>query len=295
MGDVPWALAAAAGTLAALNPCGFALLPVYLTVLVIGDDQPDRATAVARAMTSTAAIVTGFAAVFGVFGLALAPVAGLIQARLPWFTVVLGLALVGAGGWLLAGRHLPGVARLGGHGRPVTRSAGSMVGFGAAYALASLGCTIGPFLAVVVSSFRSGSPAAGVGLFLTYAAGMGLVVGTASVALALARSTLVGRARRLAPALNRAGGVVVAVAGAYVAYYGWYELQVLGGGDVDDPIIDTALHVQGRLSDGVDQLGTTTLAVAFAAVILIAGLAARRLRRIRSRTSATASPPRQAD
>jgi hypothetical protein len=119
-----------------------------------------------------------------------------------------------------------------------------MIGFGAAYALASLGGTLGPFLAVVVSSFRSGSPAAGVGLFLTYAAGMGLVVGTAAMTLALARSTLVGRACRLAAVSNRAGGATIMLAGAYVAYYGWYELRVFDGGDPGDPIIAAALHIQ---------------------------------------------------
>jgi cytochrome c-type biogenesis protein len=295
MDEVPWALAAAAGTLAALNPCGFALLPVYLTVVVIGDDQPGRATAVVRALAGTAAVVTGFAAVFGLFGLALAPVAGLIQARLPWFTVVLGLVLVGAGGWLIAGRQLPGVSRLGGQGRPVTRSAWSMAGFGAAYALASLGCTIGPFLAVVVSSFRSGSAAAGVGLFLAYAAGMGLVVGTAAVALALARTTVLGRARRLAPVLSRAGGVIVTLAGAYVAYYGWYELRILGGGDPIDPVIDTALGLQGWLSDGVGRLGTAALAAVFGAMLLIAALVVRRGRRADRRGPARAAPPHRTD
>ena len=48
-----------------------------------------------------------------------------------------------------------------------------MTGFGASYAIASLGCTIAPFLAVVVTSFRSGSTAQGLVLFLVYAGGMG--------------------------------------------------------------------------------------------------------------------------
>jgi cytochrome c-type biogenesis protein len=38
------ALALGAGMLAALNPCGFALLPAYLTLLVTGD-QPNRLVA----------------------------------------------------------------------------------------------------------------------------------------------------------------------------------------------------------------------------------------------------------
>ena len=58
---------------------------------------------------------------------------------------------------------------------------------------------------------------AGIGLFLAYAA----VVGTTAVALALANASLVRRLRRLAPLVARAGGLLMALAGGYVAYYGW--------------------------------------------------------------------------
>jgi cytochrome c-type biogenesis protein len=273
MTEVPFALAVAAGTLAALNPCGFALLPVYLTVLITDGDHPSRATAVARAVISTAAVVTGFVAVFALFGLALAPVAGLVQARLPWFTIVLGLALAGLGGWLLSGRSLPGISQPAGRGPAVARTIPSMVAFGAGYALTSLSCTIGPFLAIVVSSFRAGSPVAGVLLFLGYAAGMGMVVGVAALALALARSSVIGRMRRLAPLISRAGGVVIALAGAYVAYYGWYELRVLRGDAADDPVIGTALAVQGWFSGAMADLGVPVVVLAFAAVLAGAGAA----------------------
>ncbi|MFG3309512.1 hypothetical protein [Streptomyces wuyuanensis] len=56
--------------LAAVNPCGFALLPAYLSLLVLGDESPSRTVAVAvgRALAATAAMTAGFAAFFGVFG-----------------------------------------------------------------------------------------------------------------------------------------------------------------------------------------------------------------------------------
>jgi cytochrome c biogenesis protein CcdA len=270
MNEVPYALALAAGTLAALNPCGFVLLPVYLSVLVLGDDAPSRSAAVWRALVGTAALTVGFVAVFAVFGLALTPVAGVVQRQLPWFTVTFGVLLVALGGWLLAGRDLPGLPRLVGRGPAVTRSVASMVGFGAAYALASLGCTVGPFLAIVVSSLRAGSPLAGIGLFLAYAAGMGMVVGTAALALALARTSLIGRMRRLAPAVSRAGGLVVLIAGGYVAYYGWYELRLRRGADPADAVVEAAATVQGRIADGIDRLGPASLAAMFAAVLILA-------------------------
>lgn len=146
-----------------------------------------------------------------------------------------------------------------------------MAGFGAAYAVASLGCTVGPFLAIVVSTFRAGGLAAGVGLFVAYAAGLGLVVGVAAMAVAMARSSVIGRMRRLAPIISRAGGAVVVLAGGYVAYYGLFELRVLGGGDPVDPIVTAAGRVQGWLANSLDRAGVVTVAVVFA--VLLAGAA----------------------
>ena len=124
-----------------------------------------------------------------------------------------------------------------------------MFGFGISYALASLTCTVAPFLAVVVSAFRSDSVLAGSALFLLYAAGMGLVVGTAAVAVALAQQSLVRGARRLGAYVSRAGGALLALVGGYVAYYGWWEIRVFAGGRRRRPgdrgrRVDPALVVQ---------------------------------------------------
>jgi len=265
---------------AALNPCGFALLPTYLSLLVLDRDIPSRAVALTRALTSTAALTGGFVAVFAFFGLAAAPAAGVIQRHAPWFSVGFGVALVGLGGWLLAGRELPVAARLVGRAPTLRRSAVPMVAFGAAYALASLGCAVGPFLAIVLSSFQAGSTTAAVALFVAYAAGMGLVVGTAAVAVATARPSLITRIRSLTPTVSRIGGAVVALTGAYVAYYGWYELRVLRGADPADPVITGAGQVQGWLADAIDRLGVVGVAIVFAVLVAGAVIVAVRSRRL---------------
>ncbi|GIJ70541.1 cytochrome c biogenesis CcdA family protein [Virgisporangium ochraceum] len=257
-------LALAAGLVAAVNPCGFALLPVYLTLLVLGDDSPGRIVAVRRALVATAAMTAGFVVVFGAVGSAVAPVSGALFRYLPWFTVAFGLLLVVLGGWLTAGRHLPSFV-LPVRGPTVRRSAGSMVLFGAAYAVASLSCTIAPFLAIVASSFRAGSVLDGVGLFVAYALGMGLLVGAAALAVALARPAALTRLRRFGPAVSRLGGAVMLVAGGYVAYYGWYELR----GDVDDPVIAGAQYLQRALVRAVETPGVRWIAALFA--VLLAG------------------------
>ncbi|MGP3983126.1 cytochrome c biogenesis CcdA family protein [Streptomyces sp. KR80] len=271
MSDLPLALALSAGMLAAVNPCGFALLPAYLSLLVLGDDSPTRTAAVGRALATTAAMTAGFTAVFALFGLAVAPVAGQVQQHLPWFTIVFGLLMAVLGGWLLAGRELPALLPKLRRAPAVTRSLPSMALFGGAYAIASLGCTIAPFLAIVVSAFRSGSTLEGVVLFAAYAAGMGLIVGAAALSVALTRTARVGRIRRLGAVAARLGGALLLVVGAYVAYYGWYEIRLQRGGQVTDPVVDGAGTVQRWLAETLDRIGVPALAVLLG-LLLLTGL-----------------------
>ena len=248
-------LALAAGMLAAVNPCGFALLPAYLSVLVLGDDSPGPGRAVLRALVLTAWMTVGFVAVFGVFGLVISPVASQAQQYLPWFTAAFGVAVVLAGLWLLAGRELPTLqlSRKGGSG-PMTRTVPTMIGFGMSYAAASLTCSIAPFLAIVVASLRSGSTGEGLALFAAYALGMGLLVGVAAVAVALARRGIVTSLRRTGRWVPRVSGLLLVLVGAYVAWYGVWELRVLNGGDASDPVIETAARIQREIASWVRAL-----------------------------------------
>ncbi|MDO0939028.1 cytochrome c biogenesis protein CcdA [Streptomyces sp. DG2A-72] len=277
MTDLPLALALGAGMLAAVNPCGFALLPAYLSLLVLGDDTPSRTVAVGRALTATAAMTTGFAALFGVFGLAVQPVAGQLQQHLPWFTIIFGALIATAGGWLLAGRRLPSLAPKLRRAPTLTRSLPSMALFGMAYATASLGCTIAPFLAIVVSAFRTGSTGEGIALFIAYAAGMGLIVGAASLTVALTRATAVIRLRRLGALAPRLGGGLLLLVGAYAAYYGWYEIRVQRDPATTDPVVDTAGAIQRSVAEFLDATGPGVMAVLVGVLLLTA--VAVRLRR----------------
>ena len=272
------ALALGAGMLAAVNPCGFALLPAYLSLLVLGDRNESRPRAVARALRLSLAMTLGFSAVFAVFGLAIAPVASGLQRQLPWFTVALGLSLALLGLWILSGRpvQLPRIGRRVRRERPLEGSFSGMAGFGAGYATASLSCTIAPFLAVVVAGFRSDSIGTGIALFLAYAAGMGLVVGTVAVATALTSDGLIRHLRRSGRFVPRASGALLLVSGAYVAYYGWWEVRVLAGGDTSDPVIDAASRIQHAMAGLVQAPGALGWLAAGVVLVGAASLVSRR-------------------
>ena len=256
MNDVPILLALTAGMVAALNPCGFALLPAYLTLVVAGGDEgSSRSAAVGRALTMSASMTAGFVAVFGAFGLVAVPLALSLERYLPWATIVIGFALVGLGVYLLTGRELlintPKMA-----GAAPGKTVRSMFLYGVAYAVASLSCTIGPFLAVTGSALRSGSAADGVLVYAAYAAGIALVVAVLAVSVALASGAVIDRMRRILPYINRISGAVLLVVGLYVAYYGWFELRLFSGaGGADDPVIAAAGRVQRVLAGWVYQGG----------------------------------------
>ncbi|MBN7293218.1 cytochrome c biogenesis CcdA family protein [Mycobacteroides abscessus] len=246
-------LAFAAGLIAALNPCGFALLPVYLALVVRGPGaEIGKSQALARAVIATVVMAGGFVAVFTVFGLLTVSVASVIQRYLPFVTVVFGIGLVILGLWLLAGRDIIALMpKMLDANAPTTRL-GSMFGYGVGYAVASLSCTIGPFLAVTSTTFESGSLFDGVMVYLAYASGITLVVGTLAVSTALASTMLLKAMRRALPYLNRVSGAILIVVGAYVGYYGSYEVRLFhANGNPDDPIINAAGKIQRTISGWV--------------------------------------------
>jgi cytochrome c biogenesis protein CcdA len=272
-------LAFGAGLVAALNPCGFAMLPAYLALVVQGENVGRRA-AVGRAVTATAAMALGFLTVFGGFGILTVSAASTVQRYLPYVTVVIGITLVALGIWLLAGREITvriGLAR-GARWAPTARL-GSMFSYGISYAVASLSCTVGPFLAVTAAALRGGSVLGATAVYVAYAGGFTLVVGVLAVAAALASSAVVDRMRRIVPYVNRISGALLLVVGIYVGYYGLYEIRLFtGNGNPQDPVIAAAGRVQGAIAGWVHQHGAWPWLVVLAVLTLAALGAAWRAR-----------------
>jgi cytochrome c biogenesis protein CcdA len=293
-------LAFAAGLVAALNPCGFAMLPAYLLLVVRG--QPHEAThgswtAVGRALAATAGMALGFVAVFGSFGALTISAGSTVQRYLPYGTVAIGGVLIALGVWLLAGRELTALTPrpLGPRWAPTTR-VWSMFGYGVSYAIASLSCTIGPFLAVTTAGLRSGSVGTGVSIYLAYVGGLTLVVGVLALAAATASSAVAERLRRIVPFVNRISGALLVLVGLYVAYYGVYELRLFSAtvASPPDALITAAGRLQGALAGWVHQHGAWpwALALTVVAVGAFAGYLSqprRRPHKSRTRTASTSA------
>ena len=218
--DVAYAQAFTAGLVAAVNPCGFPMLPAYLSFFIELDDESESSgTRVPQALKSALAVSLGFFLVFVGLGFPINAGVTWIYRWVPRLTIGIGLALLALGIAMLAGYRLKVVLpRLDRGGRD--RTVGSMVLFGVSYAIASLSCTIPVYLAVVVGTTRRENLISGVVALLAYALGMTVVLITLAVAIALARDGIVHRMRSLLQYVDRAAGTLLVLVGVYLVYYG---------------------------------------------------------------------------
>jgi cytochrome c biogenesis protein CcdA len=288
-GGVPLSIAFVAGGLATLNPCGFPLLPAYLSYYVAADEErlPSAPSRLLQGLLAGLLVTAGFLGVFAIIGLPIVYGAGAVADAVPWVGLAIGVILALAGLVALTTGRLALDVR---NPLRIARERGltTMILFGAGYGIASLGCTLPLFLALVGASL---SAASGDSLlvFAAYGLGMALVLTALSVAAALARQGIARGLRRVVPHMSRIAGGLLLAAGAYVSYY-WLRLEL---GDkatlADDPLVGFGTRFTARLEVIARQ--DRTLIITAAAIAVALALAAGLLQWIRRRT-ATARPAR---
>ena len=138
------------GLVAAVNPCGFILLPTYLMYFLgmQGGMPGSQRASLRRALLVSAAVSAGFLSVFFVAGIISYNFTSWINENSKYATVVIGGALLVLGVAMLFGYKLPFMTPKMDTGEK-DRTIRSMFIYGIAYAVASIGCTIGLFIATL--------------------------------------------------------------------------------------------------------------------------------------------------
>ena len=265
-------LALLAGSLAAFNPCGFALLPAYLISLLVDKDlHQSRSELYGRALKFSAAMTFGFILIFGAFATFISPFIGTIARYLPFLTEVVAIALLVVGIALLRGKSFT-MAKIRNPNIAPTGSWRTQIGYGITFALASLSCTIGPFLAITATAVQTKSIVKVIVLFATYALGMGIVVLILALLVAAARNNWINRIRNSQMIIGKIGGIFLIAVGFYEAWYGWFEIRILRGSNSSDPIINFAIKIQSQITGWVANLGSG--AILFGGLVVAALIAA---------------------
>jgi cytochrome c-type biogenesis protein len=270
--DKAWAYYLSLGMVATVNPCGFAMLPAYLSYFLGLEDSEAEVprASVAQAVQVACAVAAGFLAVFALAGAAVELTSLPVYENVPWISIVIGLGLLALGLAMLFGFE-PNVRlpRLDRGGRE--RTVGSMFVFGVSYAIASIGCTLPLFLGAVAGTMTNDSVVGGVLVFAVYGLGMTVVLLALTVGMALARTSIVRFLRRVQPYVGRVAGGLVALAGAYVAYYGWLEVRLGRTGQVPDSnITDVVSGWSTDVTEWIRQTGSVRIGVVVA--VLLAGV-----------------------
>lgn len=227
---LPFGYAFVAGMATAVSPCSIAMLPAYVS-LYLGVEQGGLATAspfrrIGRALVMSGIVTLSFVVFFGVMGALFTKAGQFLFAFIPWITVLIGIALIVLGVFLVAGMHvytsLPArlAARFGNtHGSGIK---GFMV-FGIVYAIAALSCTFPVFLAVIASALAVKGFTSGLFQFVSYALGMGFVIMIIALGSVIFKETVNRWLKRLVPVVARLNGFLLIFAGSYILYY-WFSV-----------------------------------------------------------------------
>lgn len=278
IGAVPLTIALTAGGLSVLNPCGFPLLPAFLSFYLGAEEErlPAAPTRMLQGLLVGALVAVGFLGLFAVVAVPVSFGVGAVADSVDWVGLATGVGLALAGAAALTGwtPHLPRLPIV----RPRReRRLGAMLLFGVGYGAASLGCTLPILLALIGASLGAEKLA----VFGAYGAGMAVVLMALAVAVALTREGLARRLRPLLAHVNRLAALLLFASGGYLTYY-WARIRF---GDqltlADDPIVGTAgryaaqLEIFARHHDAPLLAGAATI-VAFAIAVGLLQLLRRR-------------------
>ncbi len=257
------------GMFAAVNPCGFVMLPAYLMYFLGLESQRsgvDRHRAsVQRGLVVSLATSAGFIAVFLVVGTISRLVTRQIQDNAKYVSLVVGVGLMVVGVMMVRGWKPPLSTAGVGAGLERKRTFVGMFVFGAAYAVASIGCTIGFLVSAVFGSFAVSGFVSGVASVALYGAGMALVVTALTMTLAIASGGLLRVLRNGLRYIDRAAGAFIILTGIYLTWY-WYA-AITGAGT--NPVTGKIESWQSQLVTFMQHQGAWRLMVALGSAVAV--------------------------
>lgn len=254
------------GVVSAVNPCGFVLLPTYL-VYYLGTElqrSQSRVATLQRGLLVGSAVSSGFVGLFLIVGIITQSFTSAIQDNAKYLAFIIGLALVIMGSFMLFGwkprifQPQVSIER--------ERTYRNMFVFGIAYAVASIGCTIGFVTSAVFGSVGRHGFVSGVISISLYGVGTAAFVIALTVALAFAQLGIIKTLKKSFQFFDKVAAVFVLLTGLYLSWY-WLGAITNRG---SDGVIRRVDSWQSSVVNFLTSVGAFRLAVAFVIVIVAA-------------------------
>ena len=266
------------GVLAAVNPCGFVLLPTYLIFFLGTREETELTTSerMRRALVVSSGISIGFLAIFFVIGVISRLFTQWIELNAKYASLAIGIVLVIGGARMLTGWTpkfaLPQI------GGVQTKTFRATVIYGVAYAVASIGCTIGFLTTAVFGSIALHGFISGVFSILLYGLGMAMLVTALTVSLAFAKTGIVTMIKNRLHIVQRLGAIFVTITGIYLVLY-WYAAI---SEERSTSFVTRIERWQTSVASFLQQQGAYRLAIVLTLIVTVAIVVSRRKTRVLS-------------
>ena len=269
--SVDLAFPLAAGLIAAFNPCGFAMLPAYLSYFLglESDNDDNREVGILNGLKVSLTLSLGFVFVFAIIGILTNTIISeaSVEKQAGYITLGIGITLVLLGVAMVAGYHpvlkIPRI-QMGTSNRQLP----SIFLFGISYAFVSIGCSAPIFFLTVGGSFSRDGIVNGSAVFISYALGMSIVITVLTIGISIARSSITEKYKSIMKHLNPISGIFLSISGFFLSAYGWWEIQVSRGNYGTNPLVDLSLRGSGRLSNWVNDVGGGRFAMACLMIVV---------------------------
>tara|TARA_B100000029_G_scaffold2990_3_gene3727 strand:+ start:7019 stop:7873 length:855 start_codon:yes stop_codon:yes gene_type:complete len=223
---LPLSFSFVSGMLATVNPCGFVMLPVYISMFLSSKDrkgnQSNFVIKFLNVFQISISLGLGFLIIFGSVGLAITGGLLFIQPILSWLSILIGFFLVGLGIYTFSGKslYLSFPQKL---SYKINISQDSKFKkfflYGLSYGVASISCTLPLFIALISNAINSGGLANGIKQFISYSLGMTSVILIITLLASFIKNFSLLKKTYLTRFYQYPAGILIALVGMYLIIY----------------------------------------------------------------------------
>jgi cytochrome c biogenesis protein CcdA len=244
----------AAGVFATFNPCGFAMLPAYMTMLISSHRESESLPKlVGKALQFAALMTLGIVTIFALFAVVIFPISTSIQAYLPIATITIGVLLIAVGVATLSGRS-PYLKKLWSPNTAPSTRLKSLYLYGVTFALGSISCTIGPLLAATSKALEL-TFLESLRIYLIYATGISVTIAILALIALFSQKTL-SKIRNSMKIIEIASSAFLVLVGLYLIIFGLYETQYSNLVEPLHSVITQVFSVQGQVVSFINSILT---------------------------------------
>ena len=220
---LPLGFAFAAGMVASVNPCGFFMLPAYISYHLGTEEEGFYKQSTSRRLSKGLLLggvtTLGFLVVFAAVGGVISAGGQWLVRVFPYAGVAIGVVMIFVGLYLVITHRTLGIMAASRVTVSPQRNLRNVFMYGIVYAIGSLSCTLPIFLVVVGSSLTGQGLLGSLSQFVGYALGMGTILVAVTLGAALFQGTVARALRKALPYVHRTSALFMVGAGAYLIYY----------------------------------------------------------------------------